>query len=237
MADVVSRTGIFQTADRGAVAAMTAQLPRVSFRARQTIYAEGEPGLHLYVVVSGKVKLGRRCVDGRSLLLAVVGSSDLFGDHSIFDPGPRTSSATALTNVSALAMDRGALRGWLAEHPDIAERMLRVLAGQLRRTDHDLSDLMFADVPGRLAKHLLRLAQRFGVQEDGALRVDHDLSQREIAQLVGAARETVNKTLTDFTQRGWIRTEGKSVLITNTESLVRRAGLTPVPESVDHVAV
>jgi CRP-like cAMP-binding protein len=111
-------------------------------------------------------------------------------------------------------MDRDVLRAWSADHPEIAERLLRVLARRLRRTDDDLSDLIFTDMAGRVAKQLPRLAQRFGTQEDGAMRVDHDLTQVEIAQLVGAAHETVNKVLTDFTQRGWIRVDGKSVWIT-----------------------
>ena len=74
-----------------------------------------------------------------------------------------------------------------------------------------------------MAKQLLRLAQRFGVHEDGALRVTHDLTQNEIAQLIGASRETVNKTLADFVGRGWIRVDGKSVVITEPERLARRA--------------
>jgi CRP-like cAMP-binding protein len=82
--------------------------------------------------------------------------------------------------------------------------------------------LIFTDVPGRVAKQLMRLAQRFGVQEDGAMRVTHDLTQVEIAQLVGASRETVNKVLTDFSRRGWIQLEGKSLLITDSERLAHR---------------
>ena len=85
---------------------------------------------------------------------------------------------------------------------------LRVLARRLRRTNN-LADLILTDVPGRVAKQLLALAQRFGTQDDD-LRVTHDLTQVEIAQLVGASRETVNKALADFAHRGWIRLEGKS---------------------------
>ena len=99
----------------------------------------------------------------------------------------------------------------------------RVLARRLRRTNNNLADLIFTDVPGRVAKQLLQLAQRFGTQEGGAMRVTHDLTQEEIAQLVGASRETVNKALADFAHRGWIRLEGKSVLICDSERLARRA--------------
>jgi CRP-like cAMP-binding protein len=115
------------------------------------------------------------------------------------------------------------LRDWIAKRPEIAEQLLRVIARRLRRTNNMLADLIFTDVPGRVAKALLSLAQRFGTQEAGMLRVTHDLTQEEIAQLVGASRETVNKALADFAQRGWMRLEGKSVLILEPDRLARRA--------------
>jgi CRP-like cAMP-binding protein len=112
------------------------------------------------------------------------------------DPG----NATAVTDVRAIAVDRTQLLAWIDEHPVIAERLLRLLA-----------------------KQLLGLAQRFGIPENGAMRVRHDLTQEELAQLVGATRETVNKALSDFRDRGWLRVDGKSVLISDSERLARRA--------------
>src|SRR5258708_7654602 len=100
-----------------------------------------------------------------------MGPSDMFGELSIFDPGPRTSSATTITEVRAVSMDRDALRAWIADRPEIAEQLLRVLARRLRRTNNNLADLIFTDVPGRVAKQLLQLAQRFGTQEGGQRRV------------------------------------------------------------------
>jgi CRP-like cAMP-binding protein len=98
-----------------------------------------------------------------------------------------------------------------------------VLARRLRRTNNNLADLIFTDVPGRVAKQLLQLAQRFGTREDGAMRLTHDLTQEELAQLVGATRETMNKALADFAHRGWIQLEGKSLLICDSERLTMRA--------------
>jgi hypothetical protein len=109
-------------------------------------------------------------------------------------------NATAVTDVRAIAVDRTQLLAWIDEHPVIAERLLRLLA-----------------------KQLLGLAQRFGIPENGAMRVRHDLTQEELAQLVGATRETVNKALSDFRDRGWLRVDGKSVLISDSERLARRA--------------
>jgi CRP/FNR family transcriptional regulator, cyclic AMP receptor protein len=123
--------------------------------------------------------------------------------------------------VRAVSMDREVLRAWIADRPEISEQLLRVL--RLRRTNNDLAYLIFTDVPGRVAKQLLQLAQRVGTQEDGVLGVAHDLRQEEIAQLVGASRETVNKALADFAHRGWIRLDVKTVWICDSERLARRA--------------
>ncbi|MBV8995028.1 MAG: Crp/Fnr family transcriptional regulator [Pseudonocardiales bacterium] len=223
MNDALARAGIFQGVDPSAVQDLKAALEPVSFPRAHIIFAEGELGDRLYIVLSGKVKIGRRSADGRENLLAVFGPSDMFGELSIFDPGPRTSTATTVTEVNAVTMDRTALREWIAQRPEIAEQLLRVIARRLRRTNNMLADLIFTDVPGRVAKALLQLAHDFGTQEGGMLRVTHDLTQEEIAQLVGASRETVNKALADFAHRGWLRLEGKSVLILEPQRLVRRA--------------
>jgi CRP/FNR family cyclic AMP-dependent transcriptional regulator len=228
--EVLARSGMFQGAPPAAVSALTQQLHPIDFPRGHEVFTEGQPGDRLYIVVSGKVKIGRRSPDGHDKLLTIVGPSDMFGELSIFDPGPRASSATTITAVRAVSMDRQTLRTWIADRPETAEQLLRILARQHRRTTDNLADLIFTDVPGRVAKQLLQLARRFGTHEHGALRVTHDLTQEEIAQLVGSSRETVNKTLSDFVQRGWIRLDGKSVLISDTERLARRAHYSPTAQ-------
>jgi CRP/FNR family transcriptional regulator, cyclic AMP receptor protein len=221
--EILARAAMFQGVEASAVSALTKQLHPIHFPPGHTVFGEGDPGDRLYIVITGKVKIGRRSLNGHESLLTIMGPSDMFGELSIFDPGPRTSRATTITAVRAVSLERDILRAWIAHRPDIAEQLLRVLARRLRRTNNNLADLIFTDVPGRVAKQLLLLAQRFGSQEGGALRVTHDLTQEEIAQLVGASRETVNKALADFAHRGWIQLDGKSVLICDSERLARRA--------------
>jgi CRP-like cAMP-binding protein len=220
---VLARAGIFQGVEADAVSALSAQLQPVHYSRGHIVFAEGEPGDHLYIIMSGKVKIGRRTMDGRENLVTIMGPSDMFGELSVFDPGPRTSSATTITAVRAVSMDRDALRMWIADRPEIAEQLLMVLARRLRRTNDNLVDLIFTDVPGRVAKLLLRLAQQFGTRDGDVLRVNHDLTQDEIGQLLGASRETVNKALSEFTQRGWIHVEGKTVVILEAVRLAKRA--------------
>jgi CRP-like cAMP-binding protein len=223
MDDVLARAGLFQGVDPEAAEALAKDLDIVEFRKGDVVFTEGEPGDSLYIVLSGKVKLGRRAADGRQNLIAIMGPSDMVGELSLFDPGPRTATGTAVTDLRLARLRKAAMRPWLTNRPEIAEQLLRVLARRLRRTNDSLADLIFTDVPGRVAKNLLQMAGRFGTRDGGVLRVTHDLTQEELTQLVGASRETVNKALADFASRGWLRLDGKSVIILDPERLARRA--------------
>ena len=110
MDEILARAGIFQGVEPSAVSALIKQL-RPVFPRRHTIFAEGEPGDRLYIIVSGKVKIVRRSPDGRENLLTIMGPPDMFGELSVFDPGPRTSSAITITDVRAFWMDRASVPG------------------------------------------------------------------------------------------------------------------------------
>lgn len=189
----------------------------------EVVFREGDEGDSLYVIVSGKVKLARSSADGRESLLAVLGPGEMFGELSLFDPGPRLSTAYVVSNSELVSLGNDALRLFLADHPEVAMQMLAGLAHRLRRTNEGLSDLVFTDVPGRVAKALLDLADRFGRRTEDGLLVAHELTQEELAQLVGASRETVNKALADFAHRGWVTLGAKSVTLLDLERLRRRA--------------
>jgi len=222
--DVLARSGVFQGVSADAAEPVAAKLDLLELPRGSIVFAEGEPGDSLFIILDGKVKIVRRASDGRENVLSVMGPSDQFGELSIFDPGPRTATATALTDVSLAKMSQQALLPWIDAHPEIGVQLLRVLARRLRRTNDTVADLIFTDVPGRVAKSLLGMADRFGTRDDtGLLRVTHDLTQEELAQLVGASRETVNKALADFAHRGWLRLEGKTVLVLDENRLRRRA--------------
>ena len=120
MDEILARAGIFQGVEPSAVSALTKQLQPVDFPRGHTVFAEGEPGDRLFIIISGKVKIGRRSPDGRENLLTIMGPSDMFGELSIFDPGPRTSSATTITEVRAVSMDRDALRAWISDRTRVS---------------------------------------------------------------------------------------------------------------------
>jgi CRP/FNR family transcriptional regulator, cyclic AMP receptor protein len=220
---IVMKAPLFAALDEAtAERLITSMVPRMLARGEQ-LFHEGDRGDSLYVIISGKVKLGRASGDGRESLLSVLGPGEMFGELSLFDPGPRLTSATAVSDTELIGLDNKDLRAFLADHPEVAMQMLAGLARRLRRTNEGLSDLVFTDVPGRVAKALLDLAARFGQPVEGGVRVAHDLTQEELAQLVGASRETVNKALADFAGRGWLSLGAKSVTLLDLDRLRRRA--------------
>ncbi|HTA07196.1 MAG TPA: Crp/Fnr family transcriptional regulator [Streptosporangiaceae bacterium] len=189
----------------------------------ERLFTEGDAGDKLYIILTGKIKLTKAAPDGRENLLSVHGPGEMFGELSLFDPIPRTSSASAVTNARLAAIAHDDLRTWLSSRPEVAMHLLQALAQRLRRINEVKADLVFTDVPGRVAKALLDLSDRFGVLTPDGVQVNHDLTQEELAQLVGASRETVNKALADFAARGWIQLAAKSVLVTDTDRLRKRA--------------
>jgi CRP/FNR family cyclic AMP-dependent transcriptional regulator len=220
---VLRRAPLFNALDDDGARGLRRQMAEVKLSRGEHLFLEGDDGDALYVVIDGKMKLTRAAADGRENLLSVIGPGEMFGELSLFDPRPRTSSASAVTDALLAALKHEALMPLLQERPDVSFQMLRGLAQRLRRANDVTADLVFTDVPGRVAKNLLDLADRFGNQETDGLHVHHDLTQEELAQLVGASRETVNKALADFAARGWLQISARSVLILDAERLRKRA--------------
>ncbi|HSA49169.1 Crp/Fnr family transcriptional regulator [Yinghuangia sp. ASG 101] len=223
MDDVLQRAPLFAALEDEDAAELRASMTEVGLERGDSLFHEGDPGDRLYVVIEGKIKLHRSSNDGRENMLAVLGPSEMFGELSLFDPGPRTATATALTDVRLLGLGHQDLQPWLNGRPKVALSLLRAIARRLRRTNESLADLVFSDVPGRVAKALLDLSRRFGVPAEEGIHVAHDLTQEELAQLVGASRETVNKALADFASRGWLRLEARAVVLLDVERLSRRS--------------
>jgi CRP/FNR family transcriptional regulator len=221
--DVLRRAPLFQALDDDGAAALQAGVSIVELSRGERLFEEGASGNQLYVVLDGKIKLTRAAADGRENLLSVVGPGEMFGELSLFDPRPRTASAIAVTDSRLGALAHDDLRNWLTGRPDVALHLLQALAQRLRRANDVMADLVFTDVPGRVAKALLDLADRFGAVRDAGLQVNHDLTQEELAQLVGASRETVNKALADFAARGWLQLSAKSVLLIEPDRLRKRS--------------
>lgn len=220
---IIARIPLFERMSPEEREELRGMMSQTTLRRGEVLFNEGDSGDRLYILLTGKVKLGHTSVDGRENLLAVLGPGEIVGELTLFDPGPRSATATAVATTELLALEHNQLMGFIDSHPTLTKDMLRALAVRLRLTNTALADLVFSDVPGRVAKALLDLAERFGAPTEDGIHVPHDLTQEELAQLVGASRETINKSLAEFSSRGWIRLEGRAVTLIDVERLKRRA--------------
>lgn len=180
------------------------------------LFDEGEQANELFIVASGRVAIANKSPDGRESVVALMESGDLFGEMPLFDGLTRSAEARALEQSEVICIPYAPVRGLYEAQPTLLWRVVALLAQRLRTTDEALADSVFLDVTGRTAKRLLELA---GEKEEFALPI----TQEELAGMVGASRERVNKAIASFIRLGWIEQIDRRYRITNREQLERRA--------------
>jgi len=189
-----------------------------AFRRGQIVFTRSDPGDTVIVVVSGRVKVTVRSADGGELTLAVIHPGGLLGELGVVDGGPRSADAETLEECQLLLIPRDAVRDICARVPSAAQALTNSIAATLRRLTDSAADLVFLDLPRRVAKILL--SQPRGA--DGVIRFR--MSQEELAHQAGSTRQTVNAALRGFERRGWIEMHDRAVIIKQPEALGRFAG-------------
>ena len=224
--NILFHTALFKQVSPEQAGELIEYLNQGVYNRGDVIFRQGSTDHRMYLLESGRVKLIRESADRRVQLLSIHAPGEMLGEIPVFDPkgGPRTASALAMHDGTQVVwLEREVLFHWLDEYPKVAVDMLQVMAGRMRDNNERISDLVFMDVPARLAKTLINLASRFGEPIEAGVKVPHDLTQEELAQLVGSSRETVNKALMDFANRGWIARDGRSIVIYQPGMLIRRS--------------
>ncbi len=190
------------------------------FRRGEVIFHVGDPGDALFVIVSGEVKISLPSETGDEAILATLRPGDVFGELALLDGAPRSASATALTPTETVILPRDRFRELIATEAGFRDALLASIAGELRRLTTHVEELHFLDITGRLAAQLVRLAQDGGMPlEDGSLRLRTNLTQADLAAMVGCTRQSVNKLLGQFTDDGLIRLERDAIVVTDLEGL------------------
>lgn len=187
-----------------------------SLRRGVVLFEEGAEPHEFYLVMSGRIAIVQESDGGRESLLALMGPGDLFGELGCLDGDTRSAQARALEQSEVLVMPYAELRLLYDSHPTALWSAVRLLARRLRATDRALSDTVFLDVMGRTAKRLLDMA---GDDDE----FEMPLTQEELASMVGASRERVNKAIHAFVKLGWITHDHRHYKITNRKNLTLRA--------------
>lgn len=198
---------------------LLASIDGVAFTRRlhrgQILFVEGEPADHLLVVRSGALKVHLTSEHGTELLLALVGPGAALGDVSLIDQGPRSAGATALTDAELLAVPAAAVRVLLTAHPAALWAIAESLTASVRRLTDRAGDLVFLDLPRRLAKLLLDSAVDSVVQLP--------VNQSDLAAMLGVSRQSLNKALSGLVARGWVETTERTFRLLDEQALERFA--------------
>jgi CRP/FNR family transcriptional regulator, cyclic AMP receptor protein len=218
----LAQVSLFSNLDLDSLRALANAMRRRSFRPGEVIFHRDDPGQVLYIIREGKVKIYITSPEGQEVVLAVFGPSDYFGELALLDGQPRSASAIALDAVEAYALQRNDFITAVSHYPRIAIQVMNVLSRRLRQTDAMIEDLLFLDVHGRVAKKLLELAEVHGVSTPEGIRIELRLTQSDLASLVGASRESVNKVMGYFADKRFIATEKRKITILRLADLRRR---------------
>lgn len=202
---------------------MSAAVPR-TYRKGQLLFVEGDPGESLIILRRGAVLVFRTAPTGERAVLSVVRPPDVLGEVSLLDGSARSASAEAVEDCSALALSRGAFIELVHASPRLLDAVMRSLGGLIRRLTEQNADHVFLDLPGRVAKTLVRLAG-----DSAAPMVTIELNQSQLAEMAGGSRQSVNQAIGSFANRGWLRTEGRRIVVTDLPALRRRAGMSDRP--------
>jgi CRP/FNR family transcriptional regulator, cyclic AMP receptor protein len=196
---------------------------RRTYQRGATIFHKGDPGTGLYLITQGRVKVITPSETGEEALLAMLESGDVFGELALFDGLPRSATVVALQQTGVLLLYRDDFVDFVEHHSEVAIALFSVLSRRLRTTNELIEDASFLDVPGRLAKRLLDLADRHGVETVHGLEIALKLSQSELAAMIGASRESVNKQLGWMRDHQWIALERQHIILLRPEELRKRS--------------
>ncbi len=191
------------------------------YPAGREIFAKGSPGQSLMAVLRGSIKISSLSNEGKEIVFGIINAGEIFGEIAVLDGEERSADATAMTDCELLVLNRRDFLRVLENRADLCMILLRILCRRLRQTSEQVEDVMFRHLESRVAKALLQLAESVGLHGLQSTSVELHLSQRELGNMAGGSRESVNKILQNWHRQGLIDLGKASVLIRDLERLKR----------------
>jgi len=216
-AAVLADTPLFSNLDEASLETLTSSCTKRSLARGDVLFHQDDESGALYVVVSGRIAIANRSFDGRESMVALMEDGDLFGEMGLFDNGEgRSADARALEPSELIELPFEPIRELFTNQPSLLWGVVTMLSQRVRAMDNALADSVFLDVTGRTAKRLLEMA---GEEDEFEL----PLTQEELAGMVGASRERVNKSINQFIKLGWLTQTERGYRITNRDQLTIRS--------------
>lgn len=181
-----------------------------------TLFSKGDPGVSLYAVISGTVKMSISSSEGRNAILNIIGPGEIFGEMALLDGGSRSADAIANSNCELFVIDRREFIPFVKSQPALAMKFIELLCERLRRTSDQVEQIILLNLPGRLASALLRLTEKNKLEPQGRTIA---ITQQEISEMVGMTRESINKQLRAWAARDWVRLEHGAIVVLKAEPL------------------
>jgi CRP-like cAMP-binding protein len=195
---------------------ITTYVRRRSVPKGTVIFRKGDPGVGLIGVLSGAVKISVASADGRDVVLNIIREGEVFGEIALLDGRARTADATTMSDCELMTIERREFIPFLRSQPDVTLKLMEILCSRLRRTSEQVHEMTFLNLSTRIAKTLIRLAEKAKDTDRGGTVT---ITQREISQIVGRSRESTNKRLRAWEKSGWIRLQRGSVTVLKPEKL------------------
>lgn len=215
----LKRINLFKAMDQDDMVNLAQKVVEKNFRKKELIYLSNQPGEFVYLLKKGVVKISKLTFDGRELTLALLKPGEIFGELEVLGAGETGTQAEAHSDVMICVLRRKDLLGLLRMKPDLGISLSKLIGFRRRVIENRMENLIFRNVPQRLAALFLELKGEFGRNEGDTIKIDVPLTHEDLANLVGSARATVTDVLNDFKKQGIIQTAGKRFILKNTRSL------------------
>jgi len=216
------RCALFAHVDDERLDALARSLRRRRFRRNEVIFHQGDIGDSLQILASGAVKIVLPSAEGEEAIIATLRRGDFFGELALLDGTPRSATATASEASETLSLPRETFLRMLDQDPQLTQALLSGLATELRRLTGHVAELHFLDLAGRLATRLVRLAREDDGQATGRVELDWPYTQSDLAAMIGATRQSVNKLLSTLLDEGLVAIERDRLVISDVEDLEAR---------------
>lgn len=213
VAEIIQSVPLFSNVAEEDLSELVASLQRVTHKKGSVIVSHEEPGTNLFILVDGKVKVVLYGASGREVILSLMKDGDFFGEMSLLDGEPRSANVVAMSDTELLVLERHDFIKWLTSHPAAVLGLLGELSKRLREADERIGSLALLDVYGRVARTFLDLGRKEGKRVADGILITERPTQAEIAGLVGTSRETVSRAMSELSRRGYIRQQGRGVLL------------------------
>jgi CRP/FNR family cyclic AMP-dependent transcriptional regulator len=219
---LLRQIGFFSGLSDSELEAVADRLGKRTFGRGVILFHKGSPGETLYIIESGKVRIFILSESGQEMSVRVCGTGEVFGELSMLDGLPRSAGAVAAEETHVLTLQREDFWELFDIYPRLAPAIIATLTARVRYTTQYAENLAFLDVQGRVAHSLLELAEQYGVPTPDGVEIALQLTQSDLASLVGATRERVNKVLGAFRDQGWIQLDGQEIIVRDRRGLKSR---------------